>query len=120
MINLSVAGSNLLTISNNIHENMLSLRIDHSSSKGGIIKKNGRVRKFLYTLFRERETHKRELNAFINETVTAISQASRDQLVTTQNNEATALFLAAQKYNQTLERTKSCDHTLAGNLDKRD
>ena len=108
--------SNLLTIANNIHRNPYHFRVETKSCGRQIVKQNSFIREKFLTYIDSNQTHKKALQDLIHQNVNELSNIGRENFITQQNSETTELFIAALKYNQTVERTKECHQTLGNKI----
>lgn len=108
--------SNLLTIANNINKNPYHFRI--KTGKHGIqtIKENGFFREKFLSCFYSIQAYKKTLQDLINQNVSDLSNIEREHFTTQQTFETSELFIAALKYNQTIERTKKYPTTLGNKI----
>lgn len=100
--------SNLFIISNNIHKNARHFRVKTQRDGTKVIKENSFLRKAFYSS----QAHKKTLEKTIRRNIRELSFLGREYFVDQQTSEMTKLFIAAQKYNQTVERAKSCPNAL--------
>ncbi|MDR3625067.1 MAG: MBL fold metallo-hydrolase [Chlamydiales bacterium] len=107
---------NLFTVANNIHQNFFHFRIETERDGTQIIKKNGVLREIFFYFFYSSQSHKKTLQDLINQNVSDLSSFGRENFIAQHTCETTELFIAAQKYNQTVERTKKYPKTLGHQL----
>lgn len=107
---------NLFTISNNFHQNAHHFRIELERDGSQVIKENGFLRKIFLYFFYSSKSHKKTLQDLINQNVSVLSKLERKNFIDQQTAEITELFIAVQKYNQTLERTRGCSQMLSNEL----
>lgn len=116
MNNFASITSNLLTIANNIHKSPCHFRIETKKHGIPIIKKNGFFRKIFFSYFCSSQAYQKTLQDLINQNINELSTIEREHFISQQNDETTELFIAALKYNQTVERTKECPKTLGNKI----
>lgn len=111
-MNIKAITNNLLTISNHIHKNAFYFRIETDKAGVKTIKENNFFREKLFSIFYSSQSHKKTLEDLINQNIQTLTNIEREYFILQKNAETTELFIAALKYNQTLEKTKSCLQTL--------
>lgn len=116
MSNTLTITNNLFIISNNIHKDCSDFRVESAKDGNHIIKKNSFLRKILLYFFYSGDSHKKTLQKLINQNVSDLSNLSIEEFISPLTAEMTELFISAQKYNQTLERTKNYPKTLGNQL----
>ena len=118
MNNLESIAGNLLTISSNIHKNPYHFRIKIGQHGIKTIKENGFLReKFLSCFyFYSIQSYKKTLQDLIGQNVSDLSNVDREHFIIQQSSETSELFIAALKYNQTIERTKKYPTTLGNKI----
>lgn len=105
---LDSAKSNLLLVSNRIHKNPSHFRIEKKKNGVQVIRENRFLRNSSLS-------HKKKLQDLINQNVRDLSSLGRKHFIEP-NDETTELFIAALKYNQTIERTRGCLNTLGNRM----
>lgn len=113
--NLTIA-NNLFTLSNNIHKDFYHFRVATEKDGVQVLKENGFLRKTFLYFFYSSESHKKTLQDLINQNVSVLSCLPVEDFICPQTAEMTELFMAAQKYNQTLEKTKNYPKTVGHQL----
>jgi|GEM_PF-2845806 len=108
--------NNLFVIANNIHRNPFHFRIERGGEGIQVIKENGFLREKLLSFFCSSQSHKKGLQDLINRNVRVLSSIERKNFIIQQSGETSDLFIAALKYNQTVERTKRCPNTLGNKI----
>lgn len=98
--NISVLSNNFFTIANNIHRGANSFRIEKIKDGSEVIKKNGLLKR--YFPFYSSKKHTNQLDQLIKKNVQLASNLEREKFVEGTTDEPTQLFLAIQKYNQTI------------------
>lgn len=116
MVNSCSIINNLFTVSNNIYENFYHFRIEREKDGTEVIKKNGFLRRNFFWFCYLTGSHKTTLQKVINQNVSDLSTFDRENFIVEQTAEKTELFIAAQKYNQTIERTREFPRTLSHQL----
>lgn len=116
MDNFNAISRNLLTVANNIHKNHYQFRIETGKKGEKIIRKNGFLREKFFSCFYSSQGHKKKLQDLINQNVSDLSNIEREHFIIQQTLETSELFIAAIKYNQTIERTKECPKTLSNKI----
>lgn len=113
MTSVYPASTNLFTIANNIHRSSYYFRIETERDGTKIIKENGFLRETFYALLYSRPSYEKNLYELINQNISDLSVFEREYFIDQQTAETTELFIAVQKYNQTIERTKDLSNTLS-------
>lgn len=116
MNNLDSIKSNLFTIANNIHQRPFHFGIEIEQDGTQSIKENGFLRETFFSIFYSVQPHQKTLSDLINQNIRDLSHIERENFITEQTDEITELFIAVQKYNQTIERTKDYSEALGNKL----
>jgi hypothetical protein len=93
--------NNLFVVSNNIHKGFHHFRIDAQKDGTKVIKENNFLRKGFSWVF-SGSSHQQHLKNLIDKNVQDLSQLERECFIDKPSAEITELFIAAQKYNQTV------------------
>lgn len=113
---LSSIKCNLFTIANNIYRNPYHFSIKTDKNGVRMIKENGFLKEKFISLFYSSQSHTKTLQELIDQNVNLLSRMERKNFIAQQTDETTELFIATQKYNQTIERTKEFPKTLGALL----
>lgn len=116
MTNFASTTNNLLKIANNIDKNPFHFRIETGNDGIQIIKENGFLTEKFFSCFYSSQVYEKTLQDLINQNINELSNIEREHFIIQQNSETTELFIAALKYNQTVERTKECHNTLGNKI----
>lgn len=116
MSNFASISNNLFTIANNIHKNPCQFRIEIGGNGEKIIKENGFFREKFVSCFYSSQAYKKTLQDLINQNVSDLSNVKRKHFFVQRTAETSELFIAALKYNQTIERTKKCPTGLVNKI----
>lgn len=109
-LNIHILTRNILTIANNIQQDVNYFRIEKLKDGQEVIKENSFITRYLLYPFYSNKYHIDRLNNLINKNVKLASELRREQFIEERTAETTDLFLAVQKYNQTVKA--STEHKL--------
>lgn len=117
MIPLDSIKANLFAIANNIHRNPFYFRIETGKNGTRLIKETGFLRERFLSFFYSSKNHNEKLQKLLDQNVRDLSNIERDHFIDRETAETTELFIAVQKYNQTIERNKKFPKTLGNKID---